>query len=201
MGKFIVFEGLDGSGKTTQISLLSQYLKKRGVVCCCTKEPSDGPIGALVRGAVRGSIEFEPESMALLFAADRAEHLAAEICPALAKGEIVLCDRFLLSNLAYQGTQISMKDIISFNKYNLRPVPDITIFIDTEPAECTKRIINTRVEMEIYDGIEYASRIRTQYFSAFQLLDNYMKVVVIDGNKNEKDVFSRILECLSIFKL
>jgi dTMP kinase len=117
-GKFIVFEGLDGSGKTTQLKLLSKRLEERsgeGSVFV-TREPSDNPVGSLIRSALRGEISLEAGTIALLFAADRCEHLAGEIIPNLERGRAVLCDRFYLSNLAYQGRFIGGDRLLSYNE-------------------------------------------------------------------------------------
>jgi dTMP kinase len=110
-GKFIVFEGLDGCGKTTQLLLLSERLKRAGVPHIATREPSDGnPVGRLVRDAVHGSVTLENETLALLFAADRYQHIQTEILPALTRGAHVLCDRYYYSNLAYQHDERSGKN-------------------------------------------------------------------------------------------
>lgn len=93
---FVVFEGLDGSGTSTQLAIIGAWLG-----CFTTFEPTNGPIGALIREKLREG-GFSNETMALLFAADRKEHLEKEIEPRLARGEVVLCDRYVMSSLAYQ---------------------------------------------------------------------------------------------------
>ena len=191
---FIVFEGLDGSGKTTQVSRLQDYFAQQGIICLCTREPSDSTIGGMARDAVRGRIPLSPDTLALLFAADRAEHMAKEVQPVLEKQGVVICDRFVYSNLAYQGTTIKMQDIVAYNKaaLNSRP-PDITFFIDTTPEECTRRIMATRAGMDIFDGIEFAKKIRAQYMQAFSHFEQHMPVTTIDGNKPPDEVFAHIM--------
>jgi len=192
--QFIVFEGLDGSGKTTQVSRLKDYFLQRGVICLCTREPSDSAIGGMARDAVRGRAPLSPDTLALLFAADRAEHMVKEIKPALEKGMVVICDRFVYSNLAYQGTAIPMQDIVDYNKAALNSrSPDVTFFIDTTPEECTRRIIASRAGMDIFDGIDYAEKIRTQYLQAFSRFEQQMPVVRIDGNNSPDEVFDHII--------
>ena len=103
-GRFIAIEGIDGSGTTLQTRLLADWLAARGHTVLETREPSHGPIGVLVRErlSVR-SAPLEPAALALLFAADRLDHLAREVVPAIARGAVVLSDRYLLSSLAYQS--------------------------------------------------------------------------------------------------
>src|SRR5579864_7294663 len=109
-GLFIVLEGLDGAGTTTQLVRLAERLRRAGERVVATAEPTDGPIGALIRQALRRRLvhrdgrALTDESLALLFAADRVDHVAGEIEPALARGQHVLCDRYVLSSLAYQGS-------------------------------------------------------------------------------------------------
>jgi len=192
-GKFIVFEGLDGSGKTTQIKRLSAYYAAHGIDCLVTKEPTDGPIGVLARSALHGSISLTTESLALLFAADRAEHVVRDIRPALEAGVNVLCDRFIYSNMAFQGMEVPMSTIASYNERAMI-APDLTIFIDTHPKECTRRILSARQNLEIYDGEKLAWQIRGRYLELFGLFGDKMPVVTIDGNRQESDVFAQLLD-------
>ena len=191
MGKFIVIEGIDGSGKSTQAVRLAEHLTQKNIKCLTTKEPTDGPIGSMARRAVCGFLPLSADALALLFAADRAEHIAKEIRPALkpeaGDSTFVVCDRYVYSNMAYQGLYVA--------KYNeaFLLVPDLTLFVDTDPEECTRRIMKSRANMEIYDGVEIAQEIRKRYFEAFRAYEDIMPVVVIDGNQPEDDVFAQIL--------
>lgn len=186
-GKFIVFEGLDGSGKTTQINRLSEHLKKNNIPHIVTKEPTDNPIGALARCVVRGEVSLTKEALSLLFAADRAEHIATEISPALSAGKFVLCDRYIYSNMAYQnGVQVVT------DSHHLKK-PDLTIFIDTSPEECTRRIIANRQSMDIYDGIKISQQIRTKYLESFRRYKLGMPVEIINGDQQEDEIFSKLL--------
>src|SRR4030042_2031697 len=128
-GIFIVIEGLDGSGKTTQIHLLAQKLSKNYPVNL-TAEPSRGKIGTFIRQCCLYEDRRLPtEAEALLFAADRIEHLQNEIKPALDEGKIVVCDRYTYSSLAYQERAgLSLDWIQTLNKYALKP--DLALFID-----------------------------------------------------------------------
>ena len=197
-GKFIVFEGLDGSGKTTQIKRLGAHYAKAGINCLVTKEPTDGPIGVIARSALRGITPLSTEALALVFAADRLEHVVKEIRPALEAGINVICDRFIYSNMAFQGAAVPVGNLASYNERAMT-APDITIFIDTHPEECTRRILSTRQYLEIYDGEKLAWEIRERYLELFELFKDRMPVVTIDGNRSEQDVFSQLLDALQLF--
>ena len=186
MSKFIVFEGLDGSGKTTQLRLLAEWFNERGIPHKITKEPTDNPIGRLARSVVRGTESLSEEALSLLFSADRAEHSIKEIKPALEEGIYVLCDRYIYSNIAYQNIPIDGNSIFL--------IPDLTVFIDTNPEECTLRIKISRPVPEKYDGLDNAINIRNGYLSAFKKYSNVMPVEIINGNPQINDVFAEILK-------
>jgi len=141
-GRFIVFEGLDGSGTTTQLGALRAWLVARGQEAVITHEPSSGVIGRVLRQAIDGAIDLDPVALALAFAADRADHLAAPatgVNETLEAGAWVLSDRYVLSSLAYQSGQgLPLDWLAELNRF-ARP-PDLTIFIDTPPEECLRRI-------------------------------------------------------------
>ena len=149
-GLFIVIEGLDGSGKTTQAKLLTAKLS-RSHNAVYTAEPSRGQIGTFIRNSCLYGEKRLPNSVeALLFAADRMEHVENEIKPALASGKLVICDRYVYSSIAYQGsTTLSVEWIAELNKYALRP--DLAIFIDVAPETVLHRITRRRSVMENLD--------------------------------------------------
>jgi len=133
-GRFIVFEGLDGCGKTTQLFSLKNKLLEYGVKSKDEREPSDGIIGILTRSAVKKKITFQPETLAHLFAADRYEHVISDILPELERGVHVLCDRFVFSNMAFQGLSLPMEKLLTYNRLTLDTLmPDMTVFIDVPP--------------------------------------------------------------------
>ena len=195
-GNLIVFEGIDGSGKTTQIRRIADFLIKCGQQPLVTYEPTDNPIGSLARWAVRGEVTLKEEAMALLFAADRFQHVSDVIRPALESNKLVLCDRFVYSNMAYQSGNISMDVISEYNK-DFFKLPSLTFFIDTSPEECTRRIFSSRQHIEIYDGIENSKRISGQYRAAFHAYKDQMPVNIIDGNQPEDQVFEQIMQAMS----
>jgi dTMP kinase len=142
-GRFVVLEGLDGAGTTTQAHLLAAALRRGGRAVVLTHEPSNGPVGVLLRRALRGQLrmrrksELSEASLALLFAADRLEHLASTIEPALASGSVVVSDRYLLSSLAYQGRVLDLAWVEALNAQ--APPPDLTIFLEVQPRIAASR--------------------------------------------------------------
>ena len=183
-GIFIVIEGLDGSGKTTQTHLLAQKLSKNYPVNL-TAEPSRGKIGTFIRQCCLYEDRRLPiEAEALLFAADRIEHLQNEIKPALDEGKIVLCDRYTYSSLAYQGSAgISLDWIKTVNNRALQP--DFAIFIDVPPEKVLERLQRKKSVMET---LETQQRVREVYLKYVEKGE----LVSIDGNK-PKDVVAEVL--------
>ena len=186
-GKFIVLEGIDGSGKTTQAKNLGEFFEKSGINCLLTREPTNSSLGRLARAALLMEENFCPEALGLLFAADRADHIKREILPALEASALVLCDRYVYSNMAFQGTAVPQKHIAAYHEGFL-VYPDLTLFIDVDPEE-TKRRLSTRANPELYDDMQVSHEVRRQYFSAFELLGHKMPVVHINGNLSEDEVF------------
>src|SRR3989338_4768889 len=107
-GKFITFEGLDGSGITTQATLLRNYFLSKNKDALLTKEPTEGLIGGVIKAALRGEWKTNPLTLQMLFAADRAHHLNSEIEPALKRNKTVICDRYILSSLVFGSLSTSM---------------------------------------------------------------------------------------------
>lgn len=194
-GKFIVFEGLDGSGKTTQLELLQRRLaavmKKRK--CYMTREPSDSVVGLITRGAVKGKILLEPETMAMLFAADRFEHITKDIIPQLEKGNHVLCDRYYFSNFAYQSSIMDIEKLLNYNDIAMNRLrPDVTIFLDVLPKECAERLSYERAGTELYEDIENLEIVRNNYLKAFELLQEKENIMQIESIGNADKTFELI---------
>ena len=183
-GIFIVIEGLDGSGKTTQTHLLAQKLSKNYPVNL-TAEPSRGKIGTFIRQCCLYEDRRLPiEAEALLFAADRIEHLQNEIKPALDEGKIVVCDRYTYSSLAYQGSAgLSLDWIKTVNNRALQP--DFAIFIDVPPEKVLERLQRKKSVMETLETQQKVREVYLKYVEKGEL-------VSIDGNK-PKDVVAEVL--------
>lgn len=191
-GVFIVIEGLDGSGKTTQARLLAKKLSKKYNIFLTT-EPSRGKIGSYIREYYLYEKQRLPTDVeALLFAADRLEHVKKEVVPALDEGKLVICDRYLHSSLAYQGSSgLSIDWIRGINSKALQP--DIGIFIDLAPEVVLKRLNRKRSVMET---LETQQKVREIYL---KFVENG-ELVRIDGDKPKEDVatnlYSKVTEMI-----
>ena len=159
-GWFIVFEGVDGSGKSTQIELLSMKLRDQGVDHVLEREPSGGSIGRFIREyAEAGDRYLSPESEALLFTADRFEH-SKRIEQTLAEGTIVVCDRYYHSTLAYQGAAgVDVAWLRDLQKFALKP--DLVILLDVDPERSLMRVSGRT--LTVFENRSYLSRVRELY--------------------------------------
>jgi dTMP kinase len=193
-GLFLVIEGLDGSGKTTQTHLLAQKLSKNYPVNL-TAEPSRGKIGTFIRQCCLYEDKRLPiEAEALLFAADRIEHLQKEIKPAIDEGKIVICDRYTYSSLAYQGgAGLNLDWIKTINSRALQP--DFAIFIDVPPEKVLERLQRKKSVMETLETQQKVREIYLKYVEKGELIP-------IDGNKPKDAVaealYTKVLELLKI---
>lgn len=174
-GIFVVIEGLDGSGKTTQAIILAKKLSESHDVFL-TAEPSQGKIGTFIRqGCLYENKRLPTEAEALLFAADRIEHNQKEIKPALDEGKIVICDRYLFSSLAYQGSAgLSLDWIKTVNARALQP--DFSIFIDVAPEHVLERLKRKKSVME---NLETQQKVRDVYLNFVEKGD----LVRVDGDR------------------
>ena len=187
-GKFIVFEGLDGSGTTTQANLLFKYLKKQGKKVYLTGEPTRSLIGGLIEGQISGDWKSTPECLQLLFTADRAHHLEKGIIPLLKKGITVICIRYILSTLAYGNLDIKdEKWLMTINKKFIWP--DITFLLKVSPKICIQRIKKERFHKELFEKEEKLKGVYKNYLKFAKKLKN---IYIIDGEKPIKKVFEEI---------
>lgn len=192
LGVFICIEGLDASGKTTQTKLLVKNLRKKEFDAVYTTEPSKGRVGRLIRRHVlirenrlSGVLE------ALLFAADRIDHLEREVLPCLKKKKIVVSDRYLYSSLTYQGAAgLDLAWIGEINKWALKP--DLTVYIDISPEVVLQRLKRKKSVMET---LQNQQRVRDVYLKLAKAHDLH----VIDGNKPKGKVAKEILEIVTAF--
>jgi dTMP kinase len=190
-GAFIVIEGLDGSGKTTQAKLLASKLSQSHNALY-TFEPSEGRIGTFIRdGCLYEEERLQAEVEALLFAADRIEHIEHVIDPALKEGRLVISDRYVYSSLAYQGSaDVSLSWIETLNKHALKP--DFAVFIDVSPETVLKRLERRKSVMETLETQRCVREIYVRFVEKGDL-------VTIDGEKPETDVFKALLAKVSKF--
>jgi dTMP kinase len=184
-GVFLVIDGIDGSGKTTHSKMLYYSLKKKGFDVEYTMEPSNSIVGRFIRSEVVSKKKLSPEVEALLFAADRFEHLKNEIIPWLDKGKVVVCDRYVYASIVYQGVQnVDIKWIESLNHFALEP--DLAIYLDVAPEIGLERI---KREKSIFENLEFQKRIRKNYLN----LVEKGHLTLVDSNKNIVEVNSEIL--------
>jgi len=198
---FIAFEGIDGSGKSTQATLLGQHLAQQGDEVYNTGEPSTGTIGKLLRQILTGVQKADERVIAGLFVADRLDHLLNNtdgIVKQLNEGHTVICDRFYFSSYAYQGTHMDMKWVIEANAMSaLVKRPDLNIFIDVAPEVCLQRISSNRMQHEHYETLDNLVKVRDNFFKAFDLLKREEKVLVVDGNRPISEVAEEVRDSIT----
>ena len=197
-GKFIVFEGLDGSGKTTQLERLGARLtEKLGTnAVYCTREPGGQRPGDTVPTVQPKKLALAPETVALLYAADRVEHIAKDLLPRLEAGQTVLCDRYYFSNFAYQTLTSDLEDLLRYNAFARRTLrPDAVVFVDVDPEECARRRAH-RGAAEFYEKTELARQIRTGYQQVFDRLKTEEHILIVDGSGRPDQVEARIWSAL-----
>ena len=191
---FIVLEGIDGSGTTTQLDRLTAALRARGRRVLATREPSPGPIGLLLREILAGKhanpdgTTLDGRAMALLFAADRRDHLTREIEPALASGCDVVSDRYLLSSLAYQAVEADRAWVERLAE-GVR-APDLTVLLDVDIAVAAQRRLKAGRPIERYDADGTLARVAENYR---RLATHSPDVVSLDGGGSVEDVTAAIV--------
>ena len=185
---FIAFEGLDGSGSSTQSRLLAERLEKNGHAVFLTKEPTkDTPTGKMIREILQHRWEVAPETLQLLFSADRAEHLRTQIEPALKNKQVAITDRYLFSTLAYGALDIPMGWLKTLNK-NFR-IPDVTFLFKLDPKECIKRIAGRGSDFELFEHHEKLVKIWGNYEKVAQDFPNFH---IIDATKSIEEISEEI---------
>jgi len=186
-GKFIVFEGLDGAGSSTQIDKLAASLKKEGRNPVVTKEPTNNIIGGLIRGQLTKDWNSSMECLQLLFAADRAHHLDRLIIPALKDKKIVLCDRYFFSTAAFGSLDLDRNWLLEINDQFI--LPDLIILLKVSPRECLKRMHENRFQLELFEEEKKLQKVWKTYM---WLAKKFPHVRLIDGEKEVEKVASEI---------
>lgn len=186
-GRFITFEGIDGSGKSTQIRLLKQTIEKNYGSCHDTLEPSGGPVGSLLRQFLSGRMKTDEQTLAALFAADRLDHLLNEndgICEKTRQGIHVICDRYLLSSYAYQSVRAPLNWVMELNRAARETLrPDCHIFIDVDPEVSQKRMETSRFHQDFFETKERLTEVRMRYLELIDMLKEQETIFVINGNQ------------------
>ena len=191
--RFIVLEGLDGSGTTTQMNELDKRLKEAGQVSHITCEPTEHEIGQFIRQVLLGDARTDPRTLAYLFAADRNEHLYRKpggICSRVEEGQIVISDRYLFSSLAYQSGKCGFDFVFSLNKDF--PLPEHLIFLEVSPETCQERL-KMRTKKELYDDMAEQERILSWYKKGMSIFKNSeMRIHIVSGENDQAKIAENI---------
>ncbi len=201
-GFFITFEGIEGSGKSTQMKLLTKKLKKMNYEVLFTKEPGGTKIGKKIRQILLDPIhhQMDDRTEILLYAADRSQHVVEKIIPAVEDGKIVISDRYIDSNIAYQGhgRRLDMKMVREINEWVIRDYwPDLTILLDLDVREGLKRArdltpdkTGDRLEREL---IDFHKRVRDSYL---KMADKEERFKIIDASRPPEEIFQDVLKAV-----
>jgi len=197
LGIFIVLEGIDGAGKSTQAKLLKRWFEERGYEVVPTKEPTDTPFGKLIRklvltGGREGIIDgakISHEAEALLFAADRAEHVDKLIKPSLESGKVVISDRYFYSSLAYQWARgLDLEWLIDLNRFAIRP--DLVLLLDLPVEESMKRLKSRSIKSEFDKIVELQKKVRENYL---KLAERFPEIKIVNALEDVNGVHKQIV--------
>ena len=191
-GVLIAIEGLDGSGKTTHARILNENLRRYGYNSEYTKEPSIGKIGSFIQSMILyGNIMTEPTVEALLFAADRVDHIKSFVEPSLRQGRIIISDRYVYSSLAYQGARgVDLKWLRNINEF--APKADISFYIDVPPEVALSRKRGTK---SVFERLDFQTRVRNIYLEFARAKELHL----ISGNNPLNRVQEELLSSVENF--
>ncbi len=198
--RFIVFEGIDGAGTTTQVRLLAERCKREGIPVFTTGEPTENCIGKTIRQILKGEYRVHPSTMPLLFAADRNEHLYGErgILSYLEKGYWVFCDRYVFSSLAYQTIENDYQLVTELN--DRFPLPGILFYLEVPPETGIDRIQN-RETKEIYEVLTFQEKVYQQYRRVLSTYQNSgMKIRIFDGTEPMERIHEEMWSFIEKFR-
>ena len=198
-GKFITFEGCEGSGKSTQLKMLSAYLEREGIPFIMTREPGGSPIAEDIRRIILDgkNMAMCDECEAMLYAASRIQHLKEKVIPALNEGKLVICDRYVDSSLAYQGYArgLGQEYVADINKKALElGTPDLTVFLDISPEKAFERKhgadMNDRMEKQ---GLDFHKRVYEGYL---RLLEKHPRICAVESSGTAEQMHADIVNLL-----
>ncbi len=202
---FIAFEGIDGSGKSTQVKLLAEFLTQKGHKVYTTFEPTDSPIGKMIRDIFNHRMEGDQRVIAALFAADRLNHLLHSkdgILKKLEEGYTVITDRYYLSSYAYHSVYVDMDWVIRANSMSADLLrPDLNIYIDISPEVSMERLRKGRETMEMYETLDHQKAVYRKYEEAFEKIGNAEKVVRLNGNRQANLIAEDIQNSVNVLKV
>ena len=193
---FIAFEGIDGSGKSTQIKILSERLKKEGHKVYVTFEPTDGPIGSIIKNIFNRRLAADEKTIAGLFVADRLDHLLNAtngILKKMEEGYTVITDRYYFSSYAYHGVHVPVDWVIQSNSLSAQLLrPDINIYIDIPPEASMERLNKGRHSMDFYETLDNLTKVRNLYLDVIERLKDEENTVIVEGNRTTEAIASDI---------
>ncbi|MCR8636083.1 dTMP kinase [Paenibacillus radicis (ex Xue et al. 2023)] len=204
-GYFFTVEGCEGAGKTSVITLASEYLASKGYEIVTSREPGGIEIAEQIRSVIldKKNTLMDGRTEALLYAAARRQHLVEKIVPSLLAGKIVICDRFIDSSLAYQGYArgLGIQEVLAINNFAIDNVlPDLTLYLDVDPQVGLKRI-HAHEDREInrldLESLAFHQQVREGYLEVEKLFPN--RIVKVDANHHIEEVFERVKQALKLF--
>ena len=190
ISRFFVLEGLDGSGTTTQLQRLNAAAQGQEPRLHATFEPTDNPIGRLIRAVLHGEMRVPHDTLMRLFSADRSLHLYEDedgILSRTTRGELVISDRYLFSSIAYQSVGNRVEEVIALNPF---PLPERLFFIEVSPEVCAARR-SSRGKDELFDELETQRRIRENYYRTFEAFSD-LEIDIIDGTLPPAEITAQI---------
>lgn len=196
LGKFIVIEGLDGSGHSSQVSLLKDFFVKNNYQVVSSKEPTqESEAGKEIKKILENSIKIDAVELQKLFAEDRKWHLENKIIPALKEGKLVISDRYCFSSFAYGAADgVDLDKLIKMNENFL--LPDLTFILKVRPEICIKRIEKRGTPKTLFEKEERLAKVWNFYEKFSQMFDN---IIIIDGEMSIEQVFDKIKKNLLEF--
>jgi dTMP kinase len=197
-GRFIVFEGLDGAGLTTQARILHERFIEMDIPCNRSAEPTHGPIGGLLKQWLAHRVAFDAATVAALFAADRLDHLynpVSGVQARLADGITEISERYFFSSLAYQSVDLDMDWVAELNRKAL--MPDVVFFIDIEPKQSYERIVRRQTSDEVFESLDSLSRVAVNFLVALERYKKKTHIVRIDGSGTKADIAAQVWEHLN----
>lgn len=189
---FIVFEGLDGCGKSSQVKILAKHLESKGKSVNYSAEPTDSPIGKMVRDVLQHKIKTTPKALALLYSADREDHLFHDqsgIYYNTQNNIFEISDRYFYSSLAYQSVNVDYNYVECINNF---PSPELLIYIDVPVDICLKRIDKRGEEKELFEKKEFLEKVEKNFKYAIKNANKMTKVLVVDGTKDIEVIANEI---------
>jgi len=193
-GNFIVFEGLDGSGQSTQAALLKDYFLKQNWPVLLTKEPTKSTkAGKIIREILDEKIKIAPLKLQELFCEDRKEHLKTEIIPALREGTTVISDRYAFSTMAFGGLEVGTHHLIKLNENFI--CPNVVFYLRVKPEECIRRIEVRGKKVQFFEKLEILQRVAANYEKVAERFgENF---VVLDGQQSIEKIHRQVIRVLN----